>query len=232
MRSLIFVYDFDGTLTPYSSPQYKILKDCGYDDIKMDELVRFFTSKGFDLHEAFLEAVYDIFKRFDVPLRIETFCEGAQDIEFNKGILEFFNKFKRDNIRHYVVSSGFRDVISKSKVSEFLDDIYGINVLSDENKFEIINFMKEQDKVKAIDEIVRINNCQLSDVVYFGDGLTDRCAFSHVHNNGGISVLVKAQNSDLFNDLAKESFIDFAFLPDYSQGSDIDRFVERRVREL
>lgn len=95
MRSLIFVYDFDGTLTPYSSPQYKILKDCGYDDIKMDELVSFFTSKGFDLHEAFLEAVYDIFKRFDVPLRIETFCEGAQDIEFNKGILEFFNKFKR-----------------------------------------------------------------------------------------------------------------------------------------
>ena len=30
------VYDFDGTLTPYSLPQYEILKKCGYDDKKWE----------------------------------------------------------------------------------------------------------------------------------------------------------------------------------------------------
>lgn len=29
---MIIIYDFDGTLTPYSLPQYEILKKCGYND--------------------------------------------------------------------------------------------------------------------------------------------------------------------------------------------------------
>lgn len=29
---MIIIYDFDGTLTPYSLPQYEIIKKCGYDD--------------------------------------------------------------------------------------------------------------------------------------------------------------------------------------------------------
>ena len=31
---MIIIYDFDGTLTPYSFPKYQILKECGYDEIK------------------------------------------------------------------------------------------------------------------------------------------------------------------------------------------------------
>ena len=32
---MIIIYDFDGTLTPYSMPQYAVLKKCGYDDAKL-----------------------------------------------------------------------------------------------------------------------------------------------------------------------------------------------------
>ena len=29
---MIIIYDFDGTLTPYSLPQYPVIKKCGYND--------------------------------------------------------------------------------------------------------------------------------------------------------------------------------------------------------
>lgn len=32
---MIAIYDFDGTLTPHSLPQYTILKQCGYTDKKL-----------------------------------------------------------------------------------------------------------------------------------------------------------------------------------------------------
>ena len=34
---MIIIYDFDGTLTPNSLPQYEILKKCGYDDKRLME---------------------------------------------------------------------------------------------------------------------------------------------------------------------------------------------------
>lgn len=33
---MVIIYDFDGTLTPYSLPQYEILKKCGYDNETID----------------------------------------------------------------------------------------------------------------------------------------------------------------------------------------------------
>ena len=29
---MVIIYDFDGTLTPYSLPQYEIIKKCGYNE--------------------------------------------------------------------------------------------------------------------------------------------------------------------------------------------------------
>lgn len=37
---MIIIYDFDGTLTPYSLPQYEIIKKCGYDDNKLTERIK------------------------------------------------------------------------------------------------------------------------------------------------------------------------------------------------
>ena len=32
---MVIIFDFDGTLTPYSLAQYEILKKCGYTDDKL-----------------------------------------------------------------------------------------------------------------------------------------------------------------------------------------------------
>lgn len=37
---MILIYDFDGTLTPYSMPQYDILVKAGYDEEKFMSLVK------------------------------------------------------------------------------------------------------------------------------------------------------------------------------------------------
>ena len=37
MKKMVIIYDFDGTLTPNSLPQYEILKKCGYDDKRLME---------------------------------------------------------------------------------------------------------------------------------------------------------------------------------------------------
>ena len=37
---MIIIYDFDGTLTPYSLPQYEILKQCKYTDETLMKRIR------------------------------------------------------------------------------------------------------------------------------------------------------------------------------------------------
>ena len=59
---MIIIYDFDGTLTPYSLPQYEILKKCGYDDDRLMERIKKEIQKGNakEIYDAYYKCYIDI----------------------------------------------------------------------------------------------------------------------------------------------------------------------------
>lgn len=230
---LIIIYDFDGTLTPYSSPQYEILKELGYDDEHMGLLVKNFIDKGYDLYDSYMKALYYIFKQFNIDMNLDAFYKGANNTQFNLGVLDYFKKYNLDNIKNYVVTSGFKDYICKTKIGDYLDGIYGITVDNSGNEFKVLSLMKDVDKVKAIDEIKKINNCEFSDIIYFGDGLTDKYAFEHVHNNGGTSIFINgADNKNNYCKLEDKNIIDLCFNNDFSDDSEVNKYIDKRIKNI
>lgn len=223
---LIMIYDFDGTLTPYAMPQYKVLKDCGYDDEKVMGIIQIIMdSKKIGLYEAYVEAIFTILERHHKERTIDTICDGAEEIIYNPGVISYFEKFK--DVNHYVVTSGYEDYVRKTKIYPYLKDIFGTRITID-NSYMIDQLMTDEKKVDAIGKIVQTNSSNFHNVIYIGDGLTDCYAFEYVHKNGGISIFVGELTAPI-EKLCQLGIIDYCFERNFEVGSSIDKYIQSRL---
>ena len=196
---MILIYDFDGTLTPYSMPQYEVLKQSGYDDErlinKMDEL----SSQYKTMYNIYYKCYETILAENNIPMTRENICKGAKNVKYNKGVEEYFKYFQRDNtgIKHYVVTSGIQDYVEETTISKYLNGIYGSTYNKNGEVFEKINFLLNDTKKVDIIKSIQEENGETNNIIYFGDGLTDGCAFEYVHNIGGKSIFVLSNKSSV-----------------------------------
>lgn len=196
---MILIYDFDGTLTPYSMPQYEVLKQSGYDDErlinKMDEL----SSQYKTMYNIYYKCYETILAENNIPMTKENICKGAKNVKYNKGVEEYFKYFQKDNtgIKHYVVTSGIQDYVEETTISKYLNGIYGSTYNKNGEVFENINFLLNDTKKVDIIKSIQEENGGTNEIIYFGDGLTDGCAFEYVHNIGGKSIFVLSNKSSV-----------------------------------
>ncbi len=235
---MVFIYDFDGTLTPYALPNYEILAKCGYDGNSiMVEVKRIINEQNVDLYTAYCIAFREVFEKNEIVFNKDNLCLGVNDLKFNKGVLEYFNKlcYVNSGIKHYVVTSGFEDFIRETKVYKCLYGVLGTCFYTTEDgKYgDIKRLMRNDRKVEAIEEIRSENNVELSDIIYFGDGLTDIDAFRYVHENGGKSILVcsGAKDNEVYQSLNSLGIIDECFELDYSVDSLLYHYVNNLTKD-
>ena len=194
---MILIYDFDGTLTPYSMPQYEILKACGYTtDEKLKNKMTEISEKYNTIYNVYFKTYEAILVENNISMTKANICKGSKNVKFNKGMEDYFKYFQSSNtgLKHYVVSTGLQDYIEETIISKYLDGIYGTRYKESGIIFEsIINAMKKVDVIKNIQE----KNGRTNDVIYFGDGLTDGCAFEYVHSIGGKSIFVLSNKSSV-----------------------------------
>lgn len=93
---MIIIYDFDGTLTPYSLPQYEILKKCGYDDeALMKRIEKEIDNKNATgLYEAYYKCYKNILFENEIERTRENVCLGANKVQLNAGVVDYFRKFQ------------------------------------------------------------------------------------------------------------------------------------------
>lgn len=234
-KKKIIIYDFDGTLTPYPVTKFKILDVCGYvGGTNNKELVSTFQEKMKNENYNFYEAVYRTFiekvNETNYKMTIDNICMGAEELEFNIGVDEYFETMKGYNIKSYILSSGVKELIEKTRISKYFDEIYGTTFKYDENGIAIEPDVVIGDETKAlvIEKITQQNNrnnCQ--DVIYIGDGLTDYYAMEYVKKHGGTTIFVyqNENNEDILK--ARESgVVSLFFLADYSNGSELSNFIK------
>ncbi len=227
---MILIYDFDGTLTPYSMPQYDILVKAGYDEEKFMSLVKknvLLTNKS--LYEVYYDTYRDILSKSNINFNRSNVCLGAKEVVFNEGVLEYFSFLQKNNsyLKHYVVTCGIKDYVEETKIFPYLEGVYGTTFNEKNGLFENLDFlMSDDNKVLAIKEILRKN--KEDKVIYFGDGLTDEKAFSFVKSIGGITVFVsKDKNADdNLKKLQAKKIIDYSFDRDFSKGKELFEFVK------
>ena len=82
---MIIIYDFDGTLTPYSFPQYEILKKCGYNDDRLIQKIKEEIQKGnaTEIYDAYYKCYIDILSKNGIAISKDTACLGANQVAFN-----------------------------------------------------------------------------------------------------------------------------------------------------
>ena len=232
---MVIIYDFDGTLTPYSLPQYEIIKKCGYDDNKLKKRISEVIKKEkVGLYEAYYTCYKDILKENNIDMNINNICIKADSVTFNKGVIEYFNKFQYKNtgVRHYIVTSGIKDYIDHTKINKFVDGIFGVTLKKDDrNLLDINTLLTDEDKVKVIKKIQGDNT---NEIIYMGDGLTDRFAFEYVHKIGGINIFIASndQSEDIYNEINIDGIIDKYFEADFRVDSKLSKYIKKKIADF
>ena len=127
---MIAIYDFDGTLTPYSLPQYPILKQCGYTDKTLMKRIEDEILKGNapEFYASYYKCYRDILTENGITMSRNNICLGAKKTKLNNGVEDYFKRFQssKTGIKHYIVTSGIKDYIEETLSSAFIDGIYGV----------------------------------------------------------------------------------------------------------
>lgn len=233
---LIIIYDFDGTLTPYPLPQYEVLIKCGYDDNKiLNRVVKEMKEdNSLGQYEAFFKCFKDVLKENNISMTKENICLGAENIKYNEGVIEYFEKYQRNTqIKHYVITSGIKDYIDNTIIRKYLDDAYGTTFKEKDGILQDIDILVTDKKKVDIIKKIRSNNNQTDKIIYFGDGFTDMYAFEYVHGIGGKTVFVKTneESKNVYSKLSASGVIDECFDAIFSESSQIDKYISNQINE-
>ena len=208
---MVIIYDFDGTLTPYSLPQYEIIKKCGYNEEKLMNRIAEKLTNSEGLYEAYYKCYIEILLENNILLTKENVCLGADKVEFNNGVIEYFKNFqsRKTGVKHYIVTSGIKDYVNKTVIGKYVDGVYGVT-FNEENG---------------------IYNEGTNKIIYFGDGLTDELAFQYVHKIGGKNVFIASnkQSIENYNKLNINGIIDKCYEADFGKDTKLSEYIQKEI---
>jgi 2-hydroxy-3-keto-5-methylthiopentenyl-1-phosphate phosphatase len=251
---IALVYDFDGTLTPKTMQEYTLLPNLGVKNSRKfwDEISR----DCFDLQAentlVWMKKIIDMAKDNETPISSEYFKNIGKDIPYFNGIPEYFkkiNKYVADKvkgkmeIRHYVISSGLKEILDGVSISKEFHNIFGSEYTYDEYGRPTFPKVIITDTVKT-QYLFRINKGRekigesinehmpeqerpipFKNMVYVGDGLSDVPAMNVTTKNGGHAIAIyKPRDKRGLNtckNLVKAGRVDFMAPADYREGSDL-----------
>lgn len=236
----IIIYDFDGTLTPYSLPKFEILVKCGYKDGTYDPLfIEKFKSKvkgkNIDLYKAIFDTYLEVISSSGLTLTDDNFSLGSDNVEYNKGVEDFLHMLIENNITNYLLSSGVKVFLEHVSISKYFKDIYATTFTYNKNNTATgVDFlMSDKNKVSSIKEILTkngITNEDCSSIIYIGDGLTDYYAMKYIKEHNGTSIFVykDPNNKDLLS-MQKENIVDLFTISDFSQDSELYNYIKEII---
>lgn len=232
---MIIIYDFDGTLTPYSLPQYEILKKCGYDDKRLMERIEkeINNKNATGLYEAYYKCYKDILFENEISMTRENICLGANKTQFNKGVIDYFEKFQnsKTGIKHYIITAGIKDYVDETPIRKFVNEVYGVKFKKENGIYRKVDILLTDEKKVEIIQKIKNENKGTDKFIYFGDGLTDRCAFEYIHSIGGKNVFIISNKESIstYQKINVNGMINECFNAEFGIDSSISKFIQREM---
>ncbi|MBS5863541.1 MAG: hypothetical protein KIC54_02505 [Clostridium sp.] len=232
---MVIIYDFDGTLTPYSLPQYEIIKKCGYNEEMLMNRIEEKLTNSKSLYEAYYKCYIEILLENNILLTKANVCLGADKVEFNNGVIEYFKNFQSQTtgVKHYIVTSGIKDYVDKTVIRKLVDGVYGVTFNEENGIYKDIDMLLTDKKKVDFIKQVQKDNQETNNIIYFGDGLTDGFAFEYVHSIGGKNVFIATKNESMetYKQLNVKGIIDKYFEPDFSMSSKLSKYIQTQIGE-
>ncbi|MBO6182459.1 MAG: haloacid dehalogenase-like hydrolase [Acidaminococcaceae bacterium] len=251
---IALMYDFDKTLCTTDMQAYTFIPNLG---MSANE----FWAKASDLAEkhkmdrilAYMYLMLDEAHIHRKPIRRSDFVALGKDLELYPGVAEWFsriNRFGKEQgvtIKHYIISSGLREIIEGSSIYKEFDDVFAGEFLYDENGVacwpkNVVNYTTKTQFLFRINKgVLDISNdddlnrftpeedrpVPFRNMIYIGDGLTDVPCMKLVKVNGGCSIAVYQKGKQAkVKDLILDQRVNFIEPADYSEGSQLDQITK------
>ncbi len=191
--------------------------------------------------------------------------------KFYKGIPEIFEKTKnmfKDNksyaeygiqVEHYIVSTGFAEIIRGSNLMPFVDDVWGCELLETKNAdnelviSEIVYTIDNTSKTRAIFEInkgigkidgIEVNSkipeenrrVHFENMIYIADGPSDIPAFSVVKKGGGATFAIYPKGylkaMQQVEQMREDGRVDMYAEADYSEGTTAYMWITNKIQKM
>ena len=216
--TVALIYDFDGTLSPANMQEYDFLKAIG---IKNKAQFWRQNNELIEKHEAsnilcYMKLMLDKARAAGVSVQRQKFVDFGKSIELYEGVEEWFdliNQLGQEEgviIQHYINSSGLKEMIEGTKISE---------------NAKINEYKAEEDRP-----------IPFKHMIYFGDGETDIPCMKLIKQQGGNSIAVyKPRNKKkkaCAEKLVLDDRVNFACAANYVKDGEIYNIVKAIIKQI
>lgn len=255
---IALIYDFDKTLCTDDMQNYSFIPNLGLtpnefwgDTAKLSEKYHI---------ERILSYMYMMVlkcKEKNIPLTRSYLNSLGKDVVFFKGIETWFKRINEFGdslgfkIEHYIVSSGTKEIIDGCKIANEFKAIFGCEFHYDENGEAIwpknsINYTAKTQYFfriskgifdirddESVNEKTEEKRIPASNIIYFGDGMTDIPFMLLVKNSGGHSIAIYQEGKkEKVKGLYDDGRVNFVSLADYSKNSDLEKVVQLIIQKI
>lgn len=261
--TVALIYDFDGTLSAGNMQEYDFIPTVGKSNLDFwRESNKVAIQQDADpilsyMYKMVHEAQYN-----NVSLRREAFVASGAKITLYRGVREWFariNAYAAErgiSIRHYINSSGLKEMIEGTPIAHEFHKIYACSFLYNKDGVAIwpavaVNYtnktqfiFKINKGIESVYDSVDVNKfipenkrpVQFRHMIYFGDGTTDIPCMRLVKAQGGHSIAVYNPESDRdrrsSQQLVQDDRVSYVCPADYSEGGEIDVLVKTIIDKI
>ena len=244
------VFDFDGTLAPGNMQEFGFVQAVGKDpEAFWNKTAELSVSNDASAILCYMYLMLQEAKANGLSLKRDAFRKFGAQIELYRGVAEWFDLINRYgkgiglNVKHYINSSGLKEMIEGTPIAKKFENIYACSFLYDVDGvaywpavavdyttktqflFKINKGIREICDNRRINEYVPREERPMpfERMIYFGDGETDVPCMSVVKEQGGHSIAVYGQPRKKATALRliKENRVNFACKADYSEEGEI-----------
>lgn len=250
--TIAIMYDFDKTLCTKDMQEYTFIPSLNMEPSQFwQETTRIATQEKMDRILAYMHMMLKKARSNDVSIRRDSFKDGGNQIEYFPGVREWFSRIKEfaalydAEVRHYIISSGLKEIIEGSDIYDEFDEVYACEFLYDVDNIAVwpkmvVNYTTKTQFLFRINKgILDVSDddslniyvpederaVPFRNMIYLGDGLTDVPCMKLVKANGGYSIAVYTDKNKV-NDLMTDDRVNYIAGADYQEGSEIDTIVK------
>ena len=260
---IAIMYDFDKTLCTKDMQEYTFIPSVGMDPDEFWNLTgEVAASETMDSILTYMYCMVEKAKETGIPLTRESLVACGKDIEYHKGVEEWFERINRYGeeqgirILHYINSSGLTEIIEGTEIAHEFRKIYACSFLYDvdgiaywpavavnyTNKTQFI--FKINKGVESVYDSTQVNRYIPEDnrpvpfkhMIYVGDGTTDIPCMRLVKNFGGHSIAVynpeQESGRESIASLIHDNRVNHICPADYTEGGEMDRLVKTIIDKM